>query len=157
MEKARTQESGPFCLVVQWQRASARREFRYLMISTVTVVVWVMPPPVALMVMVWFPVVALLLALMVIVEVPLPGAAMEEGEKVTVSPLPWPDADKLIAELKLPETVVVIFEVPVLPLVTDKVVGEAERVKAGEDEEVTFSETVVVCVMPPPVALTVMV
>jgi hypothetical protein len=96
------------------------------------------------MVIVWFPVDALLLALTVIVEVPPPGTAMELGLKVTVSPLPSPDADKLIAESKLPETVVVIVEVPELLRTTDNEVGEAETVKPAGDEEVTVSETVVV-------------
>jgi hypothetical protein len=103
-----------------------------------------MPPPVAVMAIVWFPVDALLLALIVMVDVPPPGPAIELGLKVTVSPLPSPDADKLIAESKLPETVVVIVEVPELLRVTDNDVGEAETVKPAGDEEVTVSETVVV-------------
>jgi len=52
---------------------------------------------------------------MVMVEVPEPGAAMEVGLKPTVTPVGWPVADKAIAELKPPETVVVIVEVPLLP------------------------------------------
>src|ERR1035441_10635116 len=49
------------------------------MMSTVMVIVCVMPPPVAVMVIVWFPVDALLLALTVKVALPLPGAIMELG------------------------------------------------------------------------------
>lgn len=56
------------------------------MMSTVTVVVLVMPPLVPVTVMVWFPVVALFEALMVIVE--LPDPVIEVGLKVIVSPLP---------------------------------------------------------------------
>ena len=65
------------------------------------------PPPVALMVMVLLPVDALEPTLTVIVDVPLPGALMEVGLKVTEFELPCPDADKAIAELKPPATVVV--------------------------------------------------
>ena len=57
---------------------------RYLRTSSVTVAVCVTPPPLAVMVMVWFPSVALLPTLTVIVEVPDPGAAIELGLKVTV-------------------------------------------------------------------------
>jgi len=57
---------------------------RYLRTSSVTVVVCVTPPPLAVMVMVWFPSVARLPTLTVIVDVPEPGAAMLLGVKVTV-------------------------------------------------------------------------
>ena len=70
--------------------------------------VWVMPPPVALMVMVLFPVEALEPTLTVSVDVPLPGAAMEVGLKDTEFELPSPVADSLIAELKPPATAVVM-------------------------------------------------
>ena len=49
------------------------------MTSSVTVVVWVTPPPVAVMVMVRFPSLAFLPARTVMVEVPEPGAAIELG------------------------------------------------------------------------------
>ena len=70
---------------------------------------------------------------MVIVEVPEPGAAMEVGLNPTVTPVGCPVADSAIAELKPPETVVVIVEVPLLPCATDTDVGEAERLKLGVD------------------------
>jgi hypothetical protein len=66
------------------QRAPQHYDSRYLRTSSVTVVVCVTPPPLAVMVMVWFPSVALLPTLTVIVEVPEPGAAMLLGLKVTV-------------------------------------------------------------------------
>ena len=93
----------------------------------------------------------------VIVDVPEPGAAMDVGLKLTVTPVGWPLADKAIAELKPPETVVVTVEVPLLPCTTETEVGEAEMVKAGLAAEVTVSETVVVCVMLSPVPVTVIV
>lgn len=89
----------------------------------------------------------------VILEVPPPGAAIEPGLKDTVTPLPCPDADKAIAELKLPEMAVVMVEVPDRPRLTDNEVGDAERVKLAGP--VTVSETVAVLVTPPPVPVTV--
>jgi hypothetical protein len=62
----------------------APKQYNYLRTSSVTVVVCVTPPPLAVMVMVWFPSEALLPTLTVIVEVPAPGAAMLLGLKVTV-------------------------------------------------------------------------
>ena len=47
------------------------------------------------------------------VEVPEPGAAMELGLKVTAWRPPSPMADKEIAELKPPETEVVVVDLPV--------------------------------------------
>jgi len=68
---------------------------------------------------------------MVIVDVSEPGAAMDVGLKLTVTPVGWPLAVKAIAELKPPETAVVIVEVPLLPCTTETEVGEAEMVKVG--------------------------
>jgi hypothetical protein len=64
--------------------AASAETYAYLRTSSVTVVVCVTPPPLAVMVIVWFPSVALLPTLTVIVEVPEPGAAMLLGLKVTV-------------------------------------------------------------------------
>jgi hypothetical protein len=82
--------------------------------------------------------------LTVIVDVPVPGAAMEPGLKVTVWVLPCPEADKVIAELKLPEIVVVIVDVPEEPLTTVSDVGEADMLKPAVTPAVTVSETAVV-------------
>jgi hypothetical protein len=54
------------------------------------------------------PVVAVLLAVRVRVELPLPGAAMELGLKLAVTPLGKPEADNETAALKPPLTVVEI-------------------------------------------------
>jgi hypothetical protein len=99
---------------------------------------------------------AFLPTLTVMVDVPAPGAAMELGVKVTVWLLPCPAADRVIAELKLPETVVVIFDVPDPFLATVMEPGAAERVKPAVAAEVTVSVTVVVWVRPPPVPVIVM-
>ena len=127
----------------------------YRRTSSVTVVVWVTPLPVPVMVIVWFPVLALFPTLTVMVAVPEPGAAMELGLKVTLLALPSPEADKVIAELKPPEIVVVMVDVPELPLATLIDVGDALIVKFGF-VPVTVSETVVVSTVLPEVPVTVM-
>jgi len=113
------------------------------------------PPPVPVTLTVWVPRVARELTLTVMVELPEPGAAMEVGLKLTVTPFPAPEDDKLIAELKLPEIAVVIFEVLERPLVMLKVVGDALMVKLGA-VPVTVSVTVVVSRVLPEVPVTVM-
>ena len=65
------------------------------------------------------------------VEEPDPGAAMELGLKVTVRPLPSPEAEREMAELKPPETAVVTVEAPEDLLATVMEPGEADRVKLG--------------------------
>ena len=65
------------------------------------------------------------------VELPEPGAAMDVGLKVTVTPVGWPLAVNATAELKPPDTVVVIVEDPLLPCATETEVGEAEMAKFG--------------------------
>ena len=67
----------------------------------------------------------------VAVDVPEPGAAMEVGLKLTVTPVGCPVAVKATAESNPPETAVVMVEVPLLPAVTETEVGEAEIVNAG--------------------------
>jgi hypothetical protein len=94
--------------------------------------------------------------LTVIVEVPEPGAAIELGLNVTLFPFPAPEADKLIMELKPPEIVVLILEVPVPDALRETVivVGAAPIVKLGFIP-VTVNETVVVEVVLPEVPFTV--
>lgn len=89
------------------------------------------------------------------VDVPAPGAAMELGLKVTLCAFPCPEADKLIAELKPPETVVVIVDVPELLRATLIDVGDALTVKFGV-VPVTVRETVVVSTVLPDVPVTLM-
>lgn len=67
----------------------------------------------------------------VIVEVPDPGAAMDVGLKLTVTPLGWPLALKLTAESKPPEMLEVIVDVPWLPCTTETDPGEADSVTLG--------------------------
>jgi len=72
-------------------------------------------PPVAVIVILAVPVVAVLLAEKVTVELPLPGAAMEVGLKVAVTPVGNPEADNETAELKPPLAVVETVELPEVP------------------------------------------
>lgn len=99
-----------------------------------TEVVLVKPPPVPVTVIVYVPVAVVEATAIVIVEVPAPGAAIDVGLKVTVTPVGWPLADNATAELKPPETELVIVEVPLLPCTTETEPGEADRLKLGLDE-----------------------
>ena len=54
--------------------------------------------------------------------------------KVTVTPVGCPLADKVTAESKPPDTVLVMVEVPEFPCATVTEVGEAERLKLGPEE-----------------------
>jgi hypothetical protein len=120
--------------------------------------VWVMPPPVPVIVMVREPRGAVRLTVTVMVDVPEPGAAIELGLKLTLIPLPPPEAVRLMAESKPPDTAVVIVDVPELRLATVIEEGDALMVKLGVAPlEVTVSDTVVVSVVLPEVPVTVMV
>src|SRR5258708_29902564 len=83
------------------------------LIVRVTVVVCVTPPPVAVIVMVRVPVLAVEATLISMPAFPAPGATMVVGLSLTMTPAPCPDADSAIAELKPPETAVVIFALPI--------------------------------------------
>ena len=67
----------------------------------------------------------------VMVEVPEPGAGIEVGLKVTVVPEGIPEADRLMALLKPPLTAVVMVEVALITLCHAEDAGEAEMVKLG--------------------------
>lgn len=67
----------------------------------------------------------------VTVDEPEPGAAIDAGLKLTVTPEGAPDAFRETAELNPPEIAVVMVDVPLLPAATETAVGEAEMVKAG--------------------------
>ena len=96
-----------------------------------TVVLCETPPPLALIVIVDVPVVAVLLAVNVSVELPEPGAAIDVGLKLAVTPAGSPLAESETAELKPPETVVETVVVFVPPCATDTEVGDALRAKSG--------------------------
>jgi hypothetical protein len=79
----------------------------YLRTCKESVVVLVTPPPVAVMVMVWVPVGALLATVRLKSVVPEPGAAIEAGVKLDVTPDGTPVALKETAELNPPDTATV--------------------------------------------------
>ena len=89
------------------------------------------------------------------VDEPDPGAAIDLGLKLTVSPLP-PGADNAIAELKLPDATVVTVVLPDPLRLTVMFDGPAEIVNPPVTTAFTVKETLVVCVSPPPVPVTVM-
>jgi hypothetical protein len=119
---------------------------------SVTVEVCVIPPPAPVTVIGYVPGAVVEATAMVIAEVPEPGAATDVGLKATVTPAGWPLADRAIAELKPPETVVVTVDMPLAPGATETEAGDADWANAGTT---TVSETLVVCVRPPPVPVTV--
>lgn len=99
-----------------------------------TVAVWVTPPPVPVTVRVYEPAAAVEATAMVIVEVPEPGEATDDGLKLTVTPVGCPVAVRAIAELKPPETAVVMVDVPLFPGATETVAGEPDIVKLADVE-----------------------
>ena len=86
---------------------------------------------------------------------PEPGAAMDAGLRLAVTPAGAPDVVKAIAALKPPDTAVVRVDTPLLPCATETAVGETVSVKAGVATAVTVSEIVADSVRPPPVPVTV--
>jgi hypothetical protein len=97
------------------------------------------------------PAVAVEATLMFIVALPEPGAAIEAGLKETVTPVGWPEAESATAELKPPETVLEIVELPAAPFAIETALGDAEIAKLGVGTLVTVRLTVVVWVVLPPV------
>ena len=102
-------------------------------------------------VIVRFPVAAVLLTVMVMLELPAP--VIELGLKLTVTPLPA-EADSEIGELKPPVTAVVTVTLPELRLAMLIDVGEALMEKPAV-VLVTVNETVVVSTVLPAVPVTV--
>jgi hypothetical protein len=94
------------------------------------------------------PVVAVLLAVNVSVELPAPGAAMEAGLKLALTPVGNPETDNESAELKPPLTVVEMAVLPELPWVTDRLAGEALTVKSGVADFHTSEIVVAVAALP---------
>jgi len=92
-----------------------------------TPAVFVLPPPVPVMVIVKNPIAHPELVVTCIVAVPEPGAAMDVGVKLTLTPLGRPDTDKPILELKPSITAVLIVELLDLPRITRSALGEALR------------------------------
>lgn len=109
-----------------------------------TVLVWVTPPPLAVTVTLEVPLTAVLPTLNVNVELPPPGAAMDAGLKLAVTPVGSPDAERDTAELKPPVADVEIVVLPELPWMTERLAGDALSVKLGAAAALMVSATVVV-------------
>ena len=88
---------------------------------------------------------------------PEPGAPIDVGLKLPVTPDGMPVADKAIVPLKPPETVVVTTAYPLWPCSRYPEVGETEMANVPAEAAVTVSDTVAVWVIPPPVPVTVIV
>lgn len=100
--------------------------------------------PFPVMVMEYVPVLAVFAAVRVNLDVPEPGAAIDDGLKIPVTPVGRPEAVSATAELKPPETALVTVTYPLAPSASEPELGETERVKLGGTGAVTVSETVVV-------------
>ena len=81
---------------------------------------------------------------MVIVELPAPGAGIIVGLKLTVVPLGMPVADNITGLLNPPPITVVIVDVPCAPCTTVNEAGDADTLRVGCDE-VTVRFTIAVC------------
>jgi hypothetical protein len=65
------------------------------------------------------------------VEVPEPGAAIEVGLKLAVTPVGCPVAESAMAASKPPEMAAVMVEVPLFPWTTDTAVGFADKLNVA--------------------------
>lgn len=77
------------------------------------------------------PTAALVPAVNVSVELPLPGAAIEVELKLAVTPAGSPETESDTAELNPPLTVVEIVLLPELPRNTERLDGEALTLKSA--------------------------
>src|SRR5579862_379992 len=113
-----------------------------------------MPGAVAVMVIGKLPIAALLLTANVTVELPLPGAAIMPGLRLTVTPLGTPEADRLIELLNPFRMAVETIELPWLPCVMVSDEGNADRLNVPPGKTVTA--TLVLCWVVPSLPVTVM-
>src|SRR5271157_210181 len=93
---------------------------------------------------------------MVMVELPEPGAGIVLGLKLTVMPAGRPEADRLMSPLKPLVASIVMVETPCVPCTMLSRVGAAESAKFGCPCAVIVRVNVAVCLIPPPEALMVM-
>src|SRR5437868_7049493 len=106
-----------------------------------SVAVCVFPPPLPVMVTVYVPAGVDAPAVIVIVELPDPGAAIELGLKPAVVPVGSPLAPRETAELKPPDTVVLIVELPAVPCGSVSDDGELLIAKSALDGLKMMSRT----------------
>jgi hypothetical protein len=113
-------------------------------------------PPFAVIVRGYVPVLAVFDTVRLKCDVPEPGAAIEVGLKLPVTPDGKPVAESAIAELNPPETVVVTTAYPLWPCASEPAAGETETVKVAATGAVIVSETTVLSIVLPLVPVTVM-
>jgi hypothetical protein len=89
-------------------------------------------------------------------DVPEPGAPIDAGLKLDVTPDGTPVADNEMAESNPPDTLVVTTAYPLCPWNRYPEDGDTEMVKVPDEAVVTVSATVVVSVVLPEVPVTVM-
>ena len=124
-------------------------------VTGIVAVCWI-PPPLPVTVTGYVPAVTLLFTVIVITELPLPGAASVPGAKLAVTPEGMPEADRLIALLNPPLIALLIEEGAWLPCTMLSEGGPAESIKLGCPAKETVSVKITVCLIPPPVAVIVM-
>lgn len=90
-----------------------------------------MPPPAPVTVTLNVPVAAVLAALSVKVELPLPGAAIDAGFRLAVTPDGAPETDSDTVALKPPTAALDIVVLPEVPCATDRLVGETLSTKSA--------------------------
>ena len=66
------------------------------------------------------------------VDEPEPGAGIEVGLRLAVTPLGAPETESASAALNPPETLVLMVELPLCPCTMDTEEGEADTVKLGQ-------------------------
>jgi hypothetical protein len=108
-------------------------------IVSVAVVVWVTPPPVPVTMSVYVPTAALAPTAKLIVELPVPGAAIDVGLNVGVTFAGRPLIDKATALLNPFRAEVLIVTEPLFPCCTETEFGEAEMLKLGDDCDVALA------------------
>jgi hypothetical protein len=121
------------CVTVTLLGDAERPKFGRTVTARAIVVIWDKLPDVPVMVTVTVPVVAVLLAVSVKVLLAVAGFGLKDA----VTPLGKPDADKLTLPLKPLSGVAVTALVPLVPCVTVKLLGDAERVKSPTGFTVT--------------------
>jgi hypothetical protein len=99
-------------------------------------VVWLNVPDVPVIVTDFVPVVAVLLAVKVTTLVPVVGFV----PNVAVTPVGSPDAERVTLPVNPPLGVTVIVELPLLPCVTVKLLGEADSEKFGPETTGKFTQ-----------------
>jgi hypothetical protein len=115
MQRARTLRARALALCGACSITAGDVGLNYLKTVKVRVVDCVLPPPVPVILIEYVPVLAVLATFSVKFDVPAPGAAIDAGLKLPVTPDGSPLAESETAELNPPTTVVVTVTYPLCP------------------------------------------